>query len=203
RASYCCTARAHDRGRGRRVAIRADVLDAAVWAHLADLLDNPEFLKTEIERMRANDPTETDLAVIDRSLVQVARTLDNLSKSLSAVQTEEARAILGQHLDKAAAQRQQLLKERERIVDRRRGWLDAKHQFEDVQAWMAQLRGAIGTMPYHVKRKVLMALAARVVVHGKNHAPRWELNASIPLESAFVDTPIDWRFPSWSRTDRR
>jgi hypothetical protein len=56
RASYWCTGRAHDDGVGRRVVMRGDMLDGAVWAHLGDLLDNPQHLLAEIERMRANDP---------------------------------------------------------------------------------------------------------------------------------------------------
>jgi len=184
----------------------ADVLDAAVWAHLADLLDNPQHLEAEIERMRASDQTETDLAAIDRSLVQVARTIDNLTKSLSVVQTDEARAILGQQLDQAAAQREKLQRERDRVMQRRQGWLAAQQQVEEVQTWMAELRGAIDTMSYQVKRKVLMALGVRVVVYCKDHAPRWELTASIPLTSTVVDTPSDWRihnelFLRWTSRD--
>ncbi len=78
RTSYWCTSRKRGRDlpleqrrrNGVQVVIRADTLDSAVWGCVVDLLDNPDHLTAEIERMRANDPTETDLTAIDRSLVR-------------------------------------------------------------------------------------------------------------------------------------
>ena len=164
------------------MSIRADWLDADVWRHVVDLLDNPDHLTAEIERMRANDPTTADLAAVDRSLVQVARSIEGLTRGFTAVKTDEARAILAQQLDAAACQQRQLQEERTRILERRQGWLDAQRRAEEVQSWLAELRGAVEDMPYELKRKALAALDIRVTVHPKNHEPRWEATASIPLD---------------------
>ena len=187
---YWCTSRKHGHDlppeqrhrHGKQVAIRADWLDAAVWERIADLLDNPDHLEAEIERMRATDPTETDLAAIDRSLLQVARAIDGLTRGLAAVETDDARAILAHQLDAAAAQRRQLQEEQQHVLERRSGWLDARRRVEEVQAWIRELRGAVDDMPYHLKRKTLVALAVRVVVYPNDHDPRWEATASIPLD---------------------
>jgi hypothetical protein len=135
------------------------------WARIADLLDNPEHFEAELERMRASDPTETDLAAIDRSLVTVARAIEGLAKGMATVQTEGARAILAQQLDAAAAQRRQLQDERQRVLELRQGWLDAQRRVEEVQSWLRELRGAVDDMPYALRRKTLPALDVRVVVY--------------------------------------
>jgi site-specific DNA recombinase len=175
--------------RGHQVAIRADWLDADVWARVVDILDNPDHLNAEIERMRANDPTELDLASIDRSLVQVRRAIEGLTKGMAAVKTDDARAILAEQLDVAAEQRRQLQEERKQVLERRQGWLDAQRRMEDVKAWLAELRGAAEEMPYRLRRKVLVALDVRVTVHPRDHEPRWEMTASIPVDSPIVGTP--------------
>src|SRR5579859_44392 len=192
RTSYWCTSRNHGhdlppeqrRRNGVQVAIRADTLDTAVWERVVDLLDNPDHLTAEIERMRANDPTETDLAAIDRSLVKVSRSIDGMSRGFAAVQTDAAREILAHQLDAAAAHQRQLQDERARVLERRQGWLDAQRRVDDVQAWLVELRGAVKDMPYTLKRRALLALDLRVTVHPKNHDPRWEATARIPF---FVD----------------
>jgi site-specific DNA recombinase len=192
RTSYWCTSRNHghdlppeqQRRNGVQVAIRADTLDTAVWERVVDLLDNPDHLTAEIERMRANDPTETDLAAIDRSLVKVSRTIDGLTRGFAAVQTDEAREILAHQLDAATAHQRQLQDERTRVLERRQGWLDAQRRVDDVQAWLVELRGAVEDMPYAMKRRALLALDLRVTVYPKTHDPRWEATASIP----FVDS---------------
>jgi site-specific DNA recombinase len=186
---YWCTSRKHgrdlppeERGRhARGVAIRADWLDTAVWERIADLLDNPDTLTAEIERMRANDLAETDLAAVERSLLNVARSIDGLTRGLAVVQTDDARAILAQQLDVAAAQRRQLQEEQQRVLQRRTGWLDAQRRVEEVQAWIRELRGAVEDMSYPLKRKALTALAVRVIVYPKERDPRWEARASIPF----------------------
>jgi site-specific DNA recombinase len=74
RTSYWCTSRNHGhdlppeqrRRNGVQVAIRADTLDSAVWERVVDLLDNPDHLTAEIDRMRAND--NRDGSCCDRPL---------------------------------------------------------------------------------------------------------------------------------------
>jgi len=178
------------------VAIRADTLDTAVWEYIVDLLDNPDHLTAEIERMRVNDPTETDLAAIDRSLVKVSRSIDGLTKGFAAVQTDEAREILAHQLDAAAAHQRQLQDERSRVLERRQGWLDAQRRVDDLHAWLVELRGAVQDMPYALKRRALLALDLRVTVHPKTHDPRWEATASIPfVDSEHANRPVacGWR----------
>ncbi len=131
------------------MAIRADTLDTAVWEYIVDLLDNPDHLTAEIERMRVNDPTETDLAAIDRSLVKVSRSIDGLTKGFAAVQTDEAREILAHQLDAAAAHQRQLQDERSRVLERRQGWLDAQRRVDDLHAWLVELRGLSRTCLTH------------------------------------------------------
>jgi site-specific DNA recombinase len=198
RSSYWCSSKKHEEGRGGRTNITAETLDTEVWARVVDLLDNPETLGREIERMRREDPTENDLAAVESQLLQTNRAVENLVKGMAAVSTDAARAVLAQQLDTATAHLDRLHAERRGVLERHQGWLEAQRHAGEVQSWLRELRGAAESMPYDLKRKALLALDIQVTLYRADRAPRWEMTGSLPI----VDTQIDWRSPGRRRRGR-
>src|SRR5215217_2096471 len=74
--------------------IMAHILDAAVWARIETILTEPSIIAGEVERMRREDPTEVDIASVDRRLSELARQRNNLTKRLALFDDEESAAPL-------------------------------------------------------------------------------------------------------------
>ncbi len=168
--------------------MRAHILDAAVWERVESILTRPEIVARELDRLRTDDVTAVDLAAVDRTLAQVERQLVNLTRAISKLTNADARERLVARLDQESAQKTRLLQEREGILRRREAWQAAEEQLGSLTEWCRMVAAKLGQLTYEEKRLALEALGVQVVVYRADHDPRWEITASIPLDSAILST---------------
>jgi hypothetical protein len=63
--TYACNGESRDRHGCPSVSISSQNLDNAVWARVINILLQPEIIKCEVERRRADDTSADDLQAID------------------------------------------------------------------------------------------------------------------------------------------
>ena len=92
---------------GGQITIPAAVLDAAVWKRIEALLTRPDIIAGELTGLRANDPTEANIAAVNRALLEVTKRQSNLSRAL-AVLSEDGAAPVLLELEAGAAEKRRL-----------------------------------------------------------------------------------------------
>ena len=79
--------------------IEARKMDAEMSEHVTRVLLEPGIIVHELERFRAEGPTEADLASVDRVLADVRRQQDNLARHLALFADFEAAAPVVRQLE--------------------------------------------------------------------------------------------------------
>jgi site-specific DNA recombinase len=152
------------------VAIRAHLLDAAVWARVEELLNRPEAIAAELARLQADDPTAFDLAAIDRQMQEAEKKRGNLAKRLALFDDDDLGARL-----------RELVAERALVAARRAVWEHATSRLADLERWCRDVAVTLGEMTYAQRRLALDTLGVSVKLYRKGHTPRYEITASIPF----------------------
>jgi site-specific DNA recombinase len=165
--------------------IRVAELDGIVWGRLEAILTQPALIAAELERMRSDDPTTADLAAVERSLTAITREQRNYVEHLGKV-TGASADLIAQKINALETQRTRLTAERESILARSRSWEQAQQRLADIQAWCRTVATNLSTISYAGQRLALDALGVQAKVWRKDHEPRYEVRAAIPL-----DVPTD------------
>lgn len=160
-------------------AVTASILDRAVWSRVTQLLTDPTLIAEELARLRQEDPTEADLASVDRQRDTVGRKLANLTKRLAVVEDEMVGDLLLAEISTLTKQRRQLEDEREAIMDRRVGWEEAQHDLAVLEKWVATVATNLEATTYEQKRTILALLNVRVRLFPADQQPRWIIEARI------------------------
>lgn len=163
------------------VAIRAHILDRAVWARVEALLNRPEVIAEELARLQGDDPTTFDLAAIDRQMKEAERKRGNLSKRLALFDDDESAAPVVAEINALGARIRELAKERTTVLGRRAAWEQATARLADLEGWCRDVAAKVGTLDYAQRRLALDALGVSVKLYRRGHTPRFEITASIPL----------------------
>lgn len=166
--------------------VKAHILDSAVWEKIAAIVMEPDTIAAELERLRADDPTEADLTGLERALQQVVRKQANIGRSVALIDDADAAAPLIAELKTLAARKRELEKERGAILARQASWRAAQDHLADMQAWITAVAGNLDGLTYQQKRDLLSALDVRVKLYRMDHTPRYEITASLPLEAPVV-----------------
>lgn len=166
--------------------ISTRALDAAVWAKVTGLLNHPEHVAAELERMRREDPSTADLEAVERALTKAVCEQRNLIENLAKVSGAAADMVAGK-INVLEQQRADLSHERDGILARSATWQRAQERIGDVQAWCRAYAESIGTLTYDEKRLALDGLGVTVKVWRADHEPRYQITASIPLDRGAVN----------------
>jgi site-specific DNA recombinase len=153
----------------------------------------------ELERVRADDPTADDLANVDRLLADLAKQLRTLVANLALVE-DVAAAAVADRLREMAALEGRLRAERETILARHGVWAQVGDRIDEIQRWCGHVAARLGSLTFQERRLALEALGVEVRVWQRDHDPRWEVRANLPLEPT---EPIVSRIPSTRRTASR
>jgi site-specific DNA recombinase len=148
-------------------------LDAAVWAHVRGLLDDPATLLAQFDAARAADPpaedrTEAQLRRLDR---EEQRLVD--AYQAGAIELTELKDRRAQ----TAARRQALLAGREQQARLRAEREAAGRVYADLTAFCARLRTRLDGASAEERQKVLQLVVERVIVG----ADALEVRHVIPL----------------------
>lgn len=160
-----------------------DLLDQAVWAKLDRTLREPEVVAREVERLAGTDPSGPDLAALDRARVEAERELATLAGRIGLVSNEVAAAAIGAQMDRLAVRVASLGAERAGVMAAHETRLAASEQGRLLVAWCRTVAAKLADFGYAQRRLVLDVLEVQVRVYRADHAPRWEMTASIPLEA--------------------
>lgn len=111
---------------GSRPSIRMALLDDAVRRLAYRIYEHPEVIVERAEAHRAADPTEADLAMVDRTLAELARQEQGLLLVAGQVTNAAAAAALGGQLERLAERRAGAERDRADLLARRAGWREAR-----------------------------------------------------------------------------
>ena len=163
--------------------IRVDALDAPVWARIEAILGNRTIIAREIERLRADDPTEADLASADRQIAGIARRQASVAQAVAMLDgNPDALAPLVAQLDALARQRQTVEQERADIEGRRQGWLAAQEQLVGIEAYCRRVSARLGSLSFGKRRLALEALGVNVRLFPVSGEPRWVGTLAVPFD---------------------
>jgi site-specific DNA recombinase len=176
-----------DRNQCPSVIIRAERLDDEVWHRISKLISQPEVIESEIERMRQSDPGRADLELLDRQLDAVSRKQSNLVKRL-ALLDDDTSALVANELNELSRQKRELLNERESVEQRHQEWTVLGAQLDDLKAYCGRVASNLDNLSYDVRRAILDALDVRVKLYNSSHSPRFEINASLPVDEIVSTT---------------
>ncbi len=168
------------RGRGCPYhSVKADVLDAAVWARVSSVLVCPEIVGRELERLRQGDRTEPDLATLDRRLAVIERQRERIARAVASLDDDDSSAPLLAQLKVLAAQKRELAAERAIADAVRAGWEADRARLASVSEWCGRVAKNLPALTYAEKRDALVALGVGVSVFRADHQPRYEITIAI------------------------
>jgi site-specific DNA recombinase len=167
--------------------ISTDLLDDEVWHRVESILTQPDIIERELERLRQDDPTEADLALLDAAIADITRRQTNVSRAIARLDDADSEPLL-KELASLGSQRRQLEAERDGVLARRDGWEAAQHQLAELERWCAQVAARLVGLDYATKRLALEALGVRVQVWRADHNPRWAITANIPIGGDIAST---------------
>ncbi len=185
---YRCSTTSTNRHGCPHFSIMAHVLDTAVWERVAGILKRPETIAAEVARLREDDPTEADLATVDRALEGIGRKQANLTKRLALFDDDESAAPLVAEIASLGGQRRQLEQERAKVLVRRSGWQEAQDRLAVLEEGCRRVGANLGNLTYEQRRLTLDALGVEARVYRSDHEPRYVITASIPLNYPIVST---------------
>lgn len=174
---YHCHGWAKDRYGCPCYSIPVAQLDEAVWSIVSEWLRNPEVIATEVARRRADNPVESDLALLDRRLAEIARQQQRLARTLATVDDEDAAMPLTAELKALSTQKRQIEKERQELEARQAAWQSTQNRLINLDEQCRRVAANLAHLSYSEKRDLLLALDVRVNIYRADHEPRWELRA--------------------------
>ena len=162
----------------------AHILDAIVWDKIKGLVLQPQIVAAELARLQQEDPTDADLTAVERTLAEIERKRTNLTRSLALLDDAYSAAPLVAELKSLGERKRELEAEMETIHARQAGWQAAQTRLADLQEWVSTIATNLDDLTYAEKRDLLAALDVKVKLYRADHTPRYEISASIPLDSA-------------------
>ncbi len=166
--------------------IKADTLDAAAWAAVSEILHRPELIRAEVERLRADDPTEGEVAAIEKELAAVNRKRRNLLVSLEDIEDKADRADAKSRLDALAGQRRALEERRAGVQERQTLWRNAEGRLTSVEEWCRREATRIDTMGPEERRQKMEQLGLSILVYQRYSPLRYLITADIPGGDDFL-----------------
>lgn len=179
RAEYHCASPTREPGSCKGHSIRAHILDAFVWERARDILTDPDIIARELERLRHDDPTETDLLTINRALAELERQQTNLVRAVSLMDDPVATAPLVAQLQSVSDRAKSLQAERQEVLHRRELWQATQTDFDNLLAWCLTVASNVDDLSWEQKRLALDALGFSVRLFAADHSPRFLVTAAI------------------------
>ncbi|MCD6057829.1 MAG: Resolvase domain protein, partial [Thermomicrobiales bacterium] len=179
---YRCASRYRLAGSCGAPMVRADVLEAWTWEQITAVLEHPEIVRAELERIGTAGPDPALNAERDAAARALAKA-DAQAKRLLALYTASDEVSLP--MDAVKAQLGQIEAERKAAAAR----LDAAERalatgaqrqavYSSIDAALAKVSATLDTLDFHGRRKAVEALVESVVA-GRDPAS-WRMGVVIP-----------------------
>lgn len=164
----------------RSTVISAERLDAAVWDRIEAVLLEEETIRREVAKLRTADPTLDEARGVDRALAEVRRKQEKAARAITLLDEDAAEPLVGQ-LALLASQKAALERELTAIAARRALWERTQETLDRIESWRARVAINLARLTYELKRDILRAMDVRVTLWPADHAPRYAIEASVPL----------------------
>jgi site-specific DNA recombinase len=161
--------------------ISTRTLDAEVWQRVEQVLTDPEIIANEVARLRVDDPTEVNLAALDKRIEEVERQRSNLTRRVAAIDDDETAAGFLVEIKALADQLKGLRQDRDILLAERAGWQLAQERLGDLEWWCRVQAANLGSLDYEQKRLALFALKVEVRVWSAGHDPRFAVTMQVDL----------------------
>jgi site-specific DNA recombinase len=162
--------------------IPTHILDPLVWEHVESILTRPDIIAAEIDRLRTDDPTQADVAAIDRILADIRRRQADLINHLALFSEPEAAAPIAAQIEALREQEKSVRAEREENLARQCAWETAQQHLSDLEIWCRTVAERLTTITVAEKRLALEALGVQVRVWRAGCTPRHQITMSIPID---------------------
>ena len=177
--------------------VRAEAVDAAVWAYVERLLSDPNTLRAEIERMILAE--SDDGASVDESLAGVAREMAALDDARARAVRAMVRGVLTEDESDAETreldrQRAPLVQRRELLLMRQLGEGDRRARLSAVEQRLAALKTALPNISEERRITLVRALVERVTLDTAKREIRPDRRAG---------ASADWPAGAWGRVGAR
>ena len=146
--------------------VRADYLDTVVWDHITGLLAGPALIRAEIDKRlqaaRTSDPVTSQRNRLEAALAKATASITTMIEALSEqlITIDELRAKMP-HL----RAREQNLRSQIDALDAQAADRDAYLKLaDDIDGFLARLRGSTATASTEERQKVLRLLAKDVLI---------------------------------------
>ena len=181
--AYVCHAASNPQGRRcRGHSINVAYLDGKVWERVRSILSDPEVLREQLDRMRAADSTESDLAPIARALADVERQQSNLARSIATTDNPDVAGVLSAELAALTTRKRDIELERAAVETQRATWEAVADRLDDIGRWCGTVASRLDELSYADRRNALVALGVEVKVWGLGAAQgRWVMSAELPI----------------------
>lgn len=190
---YRCTGTDGYRFSGGRVCsntqVRGDLLEAAVWAEVRALLENPKRLEDEYKRRLATPETDPDLDTLRAQIAKVKQTISRLIDGYAdgLIEKDEFTVRIRRAKERSARFEEQLRSQVE-LAAQRRELLLIITRLED---FTTRIKNGLGHADWNTKRDLLRALVRRVEIgpDGVNVVFRVDpaISPSIPPDGIMPD----------------
>ncbi len=190
---YRCTGTDGYRFSGGRVCsntqVRGDLLEAAVWAEVRALLENPKRLEDEYKRRLATPETDPDLDTLRAQIAKVKQTISRLIDGYAdgLIEKDEFTLRIRRAKERSARFEEQLRSQVE-LAAQRRELLLIITRLED---FTSRIKNGLGHADWNTKRDLLRALVRRVEIgpDGVNVVFRVDpaISPSIPPDGIMPD----------------
>jgi hypothetical protein len=160
----------------------ANELDGAVWAKVAEALQDPDLIRQELERMqKAELPGTEDLAVLDAKILALGNRVSGLIETAQYATNSDARRDLAGQIDILTQQKRETEVERAKVAHLAAAWDRERADLESVPELVARIGADLEKWDYADKRSALLGLKASVILYPRGHTPRAELTIRLPL----------------------
>ena len=156
--------------------VRADRLEALVWGLLADLLADPDMIRTVIETATEPDALDRDIRQIERDVARVNRETDALTRSHMRGTIDEARfdRLAAEQADKQAALREKL----GTLERQRQDALSTATSVDAVEQWAREIAATLPKLDASEKREVVQRHVEKVAIDGPGNV---KVTFSLPV----------------------
>ncbi len=183
-AYYRCNTTSRDVYGCPSFSIASGALDSAVWARVEQVLSNPQLVANEVARLRGTDPTEANVAALDKRIAEVERQRTNLMRRTAAIDDDELAASFLVEIKTLGEQHKRLRDDRDALLAERTAWQLAQERLDDLEWWCRVQSENLAALTYEQKRLALLALKVEARVWSADHDPRFAITMQIDLDGA-------------------
>lgn len=146
--------------------VRQDYLDALVWQHLIQLLENPELIRAEIDRRvresQESNPTKIRKETLVRQITRIQKGIDRLLDAYqeSLLPLEELRKRIPELRKRESALKSELQTLEAKAMDQER----YRELAGNVEEFLARLRHSAKSLDVITRQKILRLLVKEILV---------------------------------------